>query len=321
MKQRTLPKLLASLLLLSGCVDDDAPPPPAPASYQTEGWGCRDCTFKNSPFLGFSALEGRSIEHVGYGAKADPREPRILGAVGPSGRSAPVLFDEGGIGVQLDRGRVLREGDLVGWALELQVPERGVVMLEIDAFDNVPDWTREQHLVPTYGLSYLHPTGVRTSICPGLEAGETTAVFLHGERYDLGLPEAVVEVPNGGTIACRGHAMAKMKLLGYEPGSPYDTTSAEERAATLRMITADYCGTGIPHTEIGTAIDWVDRRGFVPFDGEKTSRVVEARWTAKGATCLDEPRIAGLKAACELPRCEGLFDGEVGDATWISLLP
>jgi hypothetical protein len=94
-------------------------------------------------------------------------------------------------------------------------------------------------------------------------------------------------------IGCAGHALAKLHLSGHTTGAQNDEgfhTTEQERQATLKMITADYCGTGYAFTVAGQPLQWTDQHGWntytIGFAGKK-----EAEWTEKGASCLNEPRI------------------------------
>jgi hypothetical protein len=67
-------------------------------------------------------------------------------------------------------------------------------------------------------------------------------------------------------------------------------TDFEMKTTTLKMITADYCGTGKPFTVAGQPLGWLDQFAWnkyaVGFAGSK-----EAEWTAKGVSCLNKPRV------------------------------
>ena len=72
----------------------------------------------------------------------------------------------------------------------------------------------------------------------------------------LATPLALAEQPQG-FVAKMGAlpAAAKMKLMDYGPHGNREA-SEEERAATLHMITASYCGDGHSFTTSGTAVAW-----------------------------------------------------------------
>jgi hypothetical protein len=94
-------------------------------------------------------------------------------------------------------------------------------------------------------------------------------------------------------IGCAGHALAKLHLTGHTTAAGtavgFHTTN-KQRQATLKMIAADYCGTGYAFTVAGQKLYWLDENPYntypVGFVGKK-----EAEWTASGAACLNVPRV------------------------------
>ena len=92
-------------------------------------------------------------------------------------------------------------------------------------------------------------------------------------------------------IGCAGHALAKLHLSGHTQGAAaqgFATTQAQ-RTTFLKMITADYCGTGDPFTVAGQPLNWTDSRGWMRYASNNPT--LEARWTEHGATCLNTPRV------------------------------
>jgi hypothetical protein len=85
--------------------------------------------------------------------------------------------------------------------------------------------------------------------------------------------------------------------------------------ATLKMLSADYCGTGMSFTISGEPLVW---RNLAGMQLHSTPTSFEARWTERGATCLDLPRAmktpsaalaaafpdveAAIKDECKRPR-------------------
>jgi hypothetical protein len=69
--------------------------------------------------------------------------------------------------------------------------------------------------------------------------------------------------------------------------NPLDEASWQERQAMLKMLVADYCGTGRAFTVPGEPLLWQSGRisyALPPLN-------LEARWTANGASCLGVPRL------------------------------
>jgi hypothetical protein len=99
-------------------------------------------------------------------------------------------------------------------------------------------------------------------------------------------------------LGCAGHALAKMALTGHTEASrnagTFNTTLAE-RQTMLKMLAADYCGDGTPFTVSGQPLNWRDDRGTMKLAALLASPpqplILESRWTADGAACLDKPRV------------------------------
>lgn len=113
------------------------------------------------------------------------------------------------------------------------------------------------------------------------------------------------------TWACRGAALAKAVEWGYRPW--VSAAMQETHEAAVRMIRADYCGDGVPHTTNGNAIDVSDKWGI---QAPETTWGIEAKWGPDGAVCLNTPRKlfwtrASIPCAASLPYCtdNGLADG------------
>ena len=102
------------------------------------------------------------------------------------------------------------------------------------------------------------------------------------------------------TFACRGGALAKCVDWGYLPwesalrcdGNDCDEVQLDDlHQACTRMVRADYCGDGTPHTLNGTPIDIFD--GLSP-QIQVASTVghaswgIEAEWGPDGAVCIGE---------------------------------
>lgn len=80
--------------------------------------------------------------------------------------------------------------------------------------------------------------------------------------------------------------------------------------ATLKMLSADYCGTGTSFTMTGEPLVWRSLSGM-EMRGSPTS--FEARWDEKGARCLDLPRAAKTplyQLAAAFPDIEGAIANE-----------
>jgi ADYC domain len=100
------------------------------------------------------------------------------------------------------------------------------------------------------------------------------------------------------TFACAGSPIGKCDALGYRhflsTVTDGDLARRTLHLACTRMMRADYCGDGIPHTHNGTLVDVWDSSGVV--DPEMTTYhlsenlVFEAGWTPGGKICMHHLR-------------------------------
>ncbi len=100
------------------------------------------------------------------------------------------------------------------------------------------------------------------------------------------------------TLACDMAALAKCVKWGYNPqrskqecdgaGHCKQQPLDDWHEACTRLVTADYCGDGVPHTRTGTPIDIYDNLDIQTRSG--TLRGVEADWSANGARCIRQTR-------------------------------
>jgi len=81
------------------------------------------------------------------------------------------------------------------------------------------------------------------------------------------------------TWACRAKTVAKCVELGYKPWK----SLSNQLASCVRLLRADYCGTGVSYTKDGTLLNLYDNVG-VQADAEAWG--LEAGWGPSGATCL-----------------------------------
>jgi hypothetical protein len=149
------------------------------------------------------------------------------------------------------------------------------------------------------------------------QAAPYTAFIFDSDFYDL-TSKTVTEkppTPDRGwfNLACAGTAMAKMHLLRHTGASAsplVPRTRLSDRQAMLKMLTADYCGTGLSFTENGTRLRYMDAKGlYTPTPGINLGGLfdvsaVEGIWNEGGAICLNTPRLRprGLvESSCATP--------------------
>lgn len=214
----------------------------------------------------------------------------------------------------------LRGAQLVGSTILFDLGEGLSLPVLIAGYEEVEAWGAGDPIA-AYSLVYLDldGLGLQRSVCQGTLTDPLLAsvVVLAGERYDEDTKTVVPDQDGWITLGCAGSASAKLALLGYGPHGDVDgegtSATVAQRQATLKMITADYCGTGEAHTVDGVPLEWENQAGTVVPATLPPAGSLEAIWTEAGALCLDEPRLGdGVVLGCELPSCGDLTldDGE-----------
>jgi hypothetical protein len=268
-------------------------------------------------------INGKSLQELHLGGQANSDGVQLVGFLPPLG-----LLLNWQLGVEGDalvaRGglfgnQTLRGAQLIGSTMLLKLDGLLTVPVLIAGYEQVDSWASNGEPVAAYALVYtdLAQPLLQRSVCKGtlLDPLQASVVILAGERYDLDTKTVIANQTNWITLACAGSAAAKMSLLGYGPHAEFTDASTPasvgQRQATLKMITADYCGDGESYTEDGTPLEWENQGGTVVPDGEVGA--LEAIWTEDGAACLDVPRVVEIgEVACSLPSCDelSLDDGE-----------
>jgi hypothetical protein len=112
---------------------------------------------------------------------------------------------------------------------------------------------------------------------------------------------------DGGVVsfACRKASVAKCVELGYKPWLGF----GDHLQACVRMLRADYCGDGTPHTITGTPINLYDDAGV---QADTEAWPVDATWGPSGALCVNHTR-GGTQPSCYAAKysasCGGFASG------------
>ncbi|MCA9694406.1 MAG: hypothetical protein KC636_32820 [Myxococcales bacterium] len=300
---------------LVGC-DDDAP------SDFTQGGEvvARDYQFSGGCSMwrcGYNAAEinGESLTELHRDGLPNADGVRVVGFLSPLallGYKLHVIDDKfvakGGLLLgDLEGPALLGSTILIKLSSGLTVP---VIIAESGAVDS---WAAGAAPITAYTLVYVdlgNPLGY-SNVCTGtlLDPLTSAVTLIGGETYDDETKTVNPNMTNWFTLACAGSAAAKMKLMNYGPNSDFDgagnPATVMQRQATLKMITADYCGGGVSYTATGTPIHWTNASGLVAPDPEEPLGAFEASWDGDGALCLDAPRRPDLAASleCNLPPC------------------
>lgn len=118
------------------------------------------------------------------------------------------------------------------------------------------------------------------------------------------------------SIACTSGVRAKCVRLGYKPwkAGPDGKSLWDLHQACTRMLRADYCGNGTPHTRNGTPVEVYDSLGIqTPTPGSALS--LEAVWGPDGALCVRKLRLADPVTPDALrSSCPTSLNMRIGDA-------
>ena len=278
---------------------------------------------------GFNSAEvnGRAIRELNLEGEENESGVRVVGFIAPLGLLGNYkLTVERDELVAVGLGEPLRGPALIGATILVTTPGLlgAPLPITIAGYNELRSWADGAAKVPSYALVYPDVDAIKgiRNVCHDgfFGALATNAVVLGGETYDLESKTVNADMDGWLTIACAGSAAAKLRLMNYGPQSDFDgeghPASVHQRQATLKMLTADYCGDGTSYTENGTALAWENAEGTVQ-TMTQTGKV-EAVWGADGALCLESTRVAGTSVACSLPTCTslGLDDGE-----WMTRVP
>ncbi len=306
----TVVTALASVLLLSGCEE------PEEVVTQRLGYSDKDCSRWRCGY-NTSEINGKSLQDLHLDGLPNNDGVKLVGFIPTQGIVTSLLFPyklgvDGDELVATNGFKTLRGHGLVGSTLLIRAELGLVLPVVIAGYEEVESWATPGESVAAYSLIYVDLDSLLdTSICKGtlLDPLQASVVILAGERYDLESKTVLTDQDGWITLACAGSAGAKMALMGYGPNGSFngqDAATPEQRQATLKMITGDYCGGGDSYTEDGTPLNWQNATGTVSFDDPESSQI-EAIWTANGAVCLDAPRVVDIEdVACDLPTCAGL---------------
>ncbi len=163
-----------------------------------------------------------------------------------------------------------------------------------------------------YGVSYASATsGTLGTLIPTLTSGTSGTTWQPLCGVDItNVPVKAVAVAgvwgtsgtyaastSSFTFACRAKTIAKCVELGYKTFKGY----ADQLASCVRLLRADYCGTGVSNTVNGTLLNLYDNVG-VQLDTETWSP--EAEWTPAGARCINSnDNVRYLLTGAAAPAC------------------
>ena len=197
-------------------------------------------------------------------------------------------------------GQILTGPAFVGAVFTGALSNGGTITVRIDdmAPTTLPD-------VFVYGVSYLGSTGTWSSLCGKSTTGDVVRAIPLSGTWDLSSGQQTsgmhIDDPNIITLACRGYAISKCVEMGYRPWVGVEECLSPGNCQTIsgrhfhqtctRMIRADYCGDGVPHTKDGMPINVWDVFGVQ--SPATVGWAFEAEWTSTGARCIEHTRLDG----------------------------
>jgi ADYC domain len=204
--------------------------------------------------------------------------------------------------VTTESGKVLPQGDLVGAVLSYTDEAGHPIPVRIDRVE--PDPKDKSDDILLYGFSVQGADGAWNEMCApdpdGVRAG--FPVQLGGGQ--------------GFVLTCTSGAQGKCVRFGYKPwaNGPHGEALMAYWQSCIRMVRADYCGDGTPHTRDGTEIDVFDKAD-IQKDDPAPGMEFEAAWSPEGAVCVRRVRISeifsldALRAACPRLKAEDIGAG------------
>lgn len=144
-----------------------------------------------------------------------------------------------------------------------------------------------------YTFHFIHPfRGTSIKTCKEDAIGGARMVLYGDLDVDYNTGD-VLSVPNRIYFGCISGAIGKTALLGYAPDSPsLPSVPMPAFETATRLVRADYCADGVPHTQVGNPLtledQWgINHHGQIPF-------TTEAIWEAgRGAVCVSRIRETG----------------------------
>ncbi len=241
--------------------------------------------FNNAPFTNGRQLNGRQLN----GRQLNGRQLNGVTAQAQSESEMPTL-----VGVYVDDNSPLRGVDFVGAELQGRMSDGNLATVKVHQID--------QTTVPGMDLFLVKYKSDGEPIC-GYKDGQPIWATVMSELFDPGTGSQLADDPSEFTFGCRFGGIQKCQEYGY----PKDKKAKERKAGVdktrrfndyhascIRMVRADYCGDGFPHTYDGTEIDiydhlWNNNAPATSTDGSD-GFYLEAEWDDDGAHCINKTR-------------------------------
>lgn len=191
----------------------------------------------------------------------------------------------------------LADDSLIGQIIEMYDNEGGSLPVRIDRIDQ--DDSPGNDDVFLYTLSAFNvDEGAWQNVCTTDSKGQAHAIVMQGAWDAQGRYQSSSEISFG----CSSGVLAKCIRWGYKPWlDSSDLPMRQLHQACTRLVRADYCGDGRPHTQDGTAINLFDVYGIQTRDVVDGMQF-EAAWNEAGAIAINQGRYAsGAEIVAECP--------------------
>lgn len=285
------------------------------------GWGCATCSsgLGNSPVVDNVPIHGLPLDGA-----VNAEGVALVGGRTGNGQDFALAFDvtsEEFYGTDADGAVLFTPAEMVGKGFVLNVGGKERLIRFSDRVAGVPSWATGGAPITVYRGVYTTTQGAEVPLCPSADPNQQWFTLLGDEVYDRN-KNTLQAAPGWVSFACVSEALGKMKLFDYHKYGSYGS-SPKERVATLRMVSADYCGSGDHFTVSGTQVAWRDTADTVPPPFAENR--LEALWNEKGAICLNTPRLVArsvVAAKCNIPTCPETDDVVYPAGTvWRTMLP
>lgn len=191
----------------------------------------------------------------------------------------------------------LADDSLIGQVVAMYDNEGGSLPVRIDGIEQ--DGTPGNDDVFLYTLSaYNDAENAWQNVCSPDVDGRSFAIVMQGTWNEQGQYQPSSKISFG----CTSGVLAKCIRWGYKPWlDSSDLPMLQLHQACTRLVRADYCGDGRPHTQDGTAINLFDVYGIQSRD-KVDGMQFEAAWNATGAIAINHGRYAtGAEIMAECP--------------------
>jgi ADYC domain len=279
-------KTLSAFLLVVGCADQDTPK----TATMDQGILAANGVSLNGVSMNGVSVNGVSMNGVsmnGVSMNGVSMNGVSVNGVSMNGISMNGVSMNGVSlnGVSMN-GISMNGTDFIGAHFTASMSNGGSLDLRIDDIDPLAGTNDD---VLAYEVN-VATDGGWTSLC-GYEAdGSARRALAVPGTWDLATG-AWSDTGNTFSFACRAASIAKCVELGYKTWDGF----GDHQHACVRMLRADYCGDGNPHTVNGTPINIYDNAG-VQTDTESWN--IDGEWTADGSLCFNNYRGSSTMPSC-----------------------